>query len=281
MISHGQVIPAGYDSISRGERAWIYLWRVSKQVRLRLKMPVFRQIVLIAGSQRSGTNMLMYALQWSSYTDVIHEFDHRAFVRYEMRPVEVIEALAHRSKAPFFVIKALCELDRLGTLMDQLAPAKTIWCVRNYNDCVRSMIRSFSKFGDQLRRLSLDKASVGWRGRGMSDATQSLLRRLYHPAMNEASAAALMWYYRNILFFEQGLDRDPRVSLFFYEDLVRRPDIEGERIFDFLGLPRWSRWIVRKIRQNSINGLTCEDIEPEVRVLCDALHARFQALRFA
>ncbi len=281
MLDDELPLSAGYDTVTRRERALRVLWRYSKRVREQLRKPMPRQHVLIAGSQRSGTNMLMHVLQWSSYTHVFHESDPRAFERYEMRPTETIVALARHSKAPFFVIKSLCELDRLSELMDQLVPAKTLWCVRNYNDSVRSMTRSFGLFGEQVRRLSLDKAAAGWRGRGMSDATQSLLRRLYHPGLSEASAAALMWYYRNILFFEHGLDRDPRVGLVVYEDLVRQPVIEGERIFEFLGLPGWSPWITRKIHSHSVKDHPCEDIGPDVRALCEALLARFQAARSA
>jgi hypothetical protein len=270
---------AGYDANSAYVRAQRYFWRIGKRVRERLRRRVPREHILVAGSQRSGTNMVMYVMQWCIETQVIHETDSRAFVNYEMRPLNEIQALARRSFARFFVIKSLCELDRLDVLMDGLAPAKTLWIVRNFNDSVRSMTRSFEKFADQLQRLTVDKAGAGWRGRGMSDETQALLRHLYRPDMNEASAAALMWYYRNVLFFERGLDQDPRVSLVFYEDLVKAPNAEFKRVFESLGIPGWTPWITRTIHSHSVQEVPYEAILPEVKSVCEALYERFRAAR--
>jgi len=223
--------------------------------------------------------MLMNMLDWSRYTEAIHETDPRGFARYEMRPLVEIEALARQSNAPFFVIKSLCELDQLGGLMDRLAPAKTLWIVRDFDGSVCSALRSFGNFVEQLRRLAQDRNAGAWRGRGMSDATHALLRRLYHADISEASAAALMWYYRNVLFFERGLDHDSRVCLLFYEDMARQREVESARIFDFLGIPGWSPWICRKIASRSMKNKPCDGIAPEVREVCQGLLARFHAAK--
>ena len=52
---------------------------------------------------------------------------------------------------------------------------------------------------------------AGWRGRGMSDETWQLVRKFDDPNLNEATGAALQWYCRNILDFEQHLENDQRV----------------------------------------------------------------------
>jgi hypothetical protein len=61
--------------------------------------------------------------------------------------------------------------------VDDFAPARTLWIVRAYDDSVNSAVRSFDHFASQVHRLARNKAA-GWRGRGMSDATQGLLREL-------------------------------------------------------------------------------------------------------
>lgn len=278
MLSTKLPYSAGYDAIGCSKRLQRYLWWISKRVRERIRKPVPRLHVLVAGTQRSGTNMVMHALQWSSFTHVIHETDPSTFVDYEMRPLEQVQAVAGRSKAPYFVLKSLCELDQIGELMDGLAPAKTLWIVRDFDGSVRSMVRSFRNFTVQLERLTRDKNGGAWRGRGMSDATQALLGELYHPEMSEASAAALMWYYRNILFFERGLDRDPRVCVVLYENLASQPVTEFAHIFQFLGLRGWSPWITHEIHAHSVKQRPCDDISPEVRALCAELHERFMAV---
>jgi hypothetical protein len=269
----------GLDVRSPRERIERRLWRAWKPLRHRMdgSRPALR--VFVAGMQRSGTNMLMETLEWSDRTDVYHETDARAFDNYEMRPREVIQVLTQRSRAPFFVLKSLCELDRIRALMDDFAPAKTLWIVRAHDDSVNSAVRSFDHFASQVHRLAKDKSAAGWRGRGMSDETQQLLRELDHPQLSETSAAALMWYYRNVLLFEQGLERDPRVKVVRYEDLVGDPAAQLGEIFGFLGIADWSPWISRYIHVKSVGKSPRADIEPRIREVCEGLRTRLEALR--
>jgi hypothetical protein len=233
--------------------------------------------VFVAGMQRSGTNMLMDVLERSRGTEVVHESDARAFDNYEMRPAPMIHQLAATSHAPVFVIKALCELDQLSRLMDEFSPAKTVWLVRDYNDAVSSALVSFSNFARQVGRIADDRDSDGWRGRGMSDATHARVRSLYTPDMDDATAAALIWYLRNVLYFEQQFERDERVLLAHYENLVTQPQLEFPRIFQFLGL-HYTPFVSSQVFASSIRRREPPVIAPPVRELCDALSARFRAL---
>jgi len=269
----------GKDQRSARERLERQLWRGWKSIRHQIGGGKDRQYVFVAGMQRSGTNMLMEILEWSAHTDVYHETDPRAFERYELRPRPVLHALAEKSNAPFIVIKSLCELDQIKELMQEFRPAKTLWILRAFDDSVNSAIRSFGNFARQVHRLAKDRDSDGWRGRGMSDETQSILARLDHPEISEASAAALMWYYRNILFLEQGLDRNPNVKLVYYEDLVRDPQTALQDVMGFLDMPDWSPWLTRYIHAGSIRKSPKADIEPGVRSLCEGLACRFAQLK--
>ena len=261
-------------AVARIERGALLL---AKQARQRMSASAPRLHVLVAGMQRSGTNMLMDVLERSWDTDLYHETDARAFDVYEMRPRPVIHALIARSPAPVFVIKALCELDQLKSLLDEFAPAKSVWMVRDYNDAVSSALVSFRNFSAQVGRIAGDRNADGWRGRGMSDATHALVRSLYTPEMDDASAAALIWYFRNILYFEQGLHHDPRVLLAHYENLVSAPQTAFPRIFDFLELD-YSPFVSRKVFASSIRRRSPPPIAEPVRALCEALSARLRAV---
>ncbi len=270
-------IPAtGRDSRSLPRRIRHALWRHGKAVRQRLLPHPVEQHVFVAGMQRSGTNLLMEVLDASADTRVFHETDPRAFQRYEMRDPSVIRQLAQANAAPVFVIKALCELDRIRLLMETFSPAKTLWMVRDWRDSVSSAIKSFGNFVPQWRRLAQGDAS-DWRGRGMSPATRELLAALYHPDASEAEGAAIMWFYRNVLFFEQLLAADARVRLVFYEDLVRQPAREVADVYAFLGLP-FHAGIAGHIHARSVRHRAPQDIAPAVASLCDELLARFHAL---
>ena len=237
--------------------------------------PSTREFVFVAGMQRSGTNMVMDVLERSFRTDVYHETDPRAFHRFEMRPEPVIHQLAARSHALVVVIKALCELDLLPKLMESFAPARTLWVLRSSDDVVNSATRSFRNFPAQIARLVHDRNSNQWRGRGMSDETHGRLADLYHEGMNEPTAAALTWYYRNILFFENGFDQDGRALLVSYEKLVTEPDTEFKRIFRFLEIP-YSSWISRIVFASSVQRRPPPAIDPGVKELCSDLTQRFQ-----
>lgn len=234
-----------------------------------------KQVVFVAGMQRSGTNMLMDRLERSFLTDVYHESDPRAFDNYRMRDRRVIRRLVAGSRAPTFVIKALCELDSLGELMSEFAPAKTVWIVRDYRDAVRSALNSFGNFTKQVARIAEDRRVDDWRAGGMSEATHGMVQGLWHPEMTEPSAAALIWYFRNVLYFEQGLDRDPRVRVVSYERFVQEPEQECQAVFDFLCLP-YSSEVTRGVFATSIQHKPLPGIEPAVAELCEGLARRFE-----
>lgn len=252
------------------------LWRRYKAVRQRLAPRPVALHVFVAGMQRSGTNLLMDVLDASAATRVFHETDPRAFVRYEMREEAVIRQLAARAPAPVFVVKALCELDRIAALMNAFAPARTLWLVRDWRDSVASAIRSFGNFVPQWRRLAHGDAS-DWRGRGMSAATRELLAALYHDDASEAEGAAIMWFYRNVLFFEQQLAADPRVRVVRYEALVQRPQREVAAVYDFLGLDGFNAAVAARIHARSVRRRSPPDVAPAVAALCDELLARLAA----
>lgn len=253
-----------------------HLYRGYKRIRHAVSRNARHTHVFVAGLQRSGTNMLMEVLEWSPHTDVYHETDRRAFdERYEMRDPVTIRRLSQSSRAPFFVIKALCELDRLGELLDDFMPAKAVWILRHYHDSSQSAVRSFRNFVPQLRRLAQDKTSDAWRGRGMSDVTQAVLRRIAALDPSELDGAAMMWYYRNALFFEQRLDRDPRVALLMYEDWASHPTARLNSLCRFLGLPRCSHFMTRYVHGNAVHRRPPPTLLPEVEEACTQLMGQF------
>ena len=267
----------GHDARSLKTRMRHAIWRRGKILRQRLLPRPVAQHVFVAGMQRSGTNLLMDVLDASADTQVFHETDPRAFERYEMRDLAVIQQLAQRCPAPVFVIKALCELDRIKPLMDRFAPARTLWVVRDWRDSVNSAVKSFGNFVPQWKRLSQGDDS-DWRGRGMSSATRELRAALYRPDASEAEGAAIMWFYRNVLFFEQQLAADPRVQVVFYEDMVQHPMREVAAVYDFLGLRGFNSRIAGRIHARSVKHRSPSDIAPAVMSLCDELLARFRSL---
>jgi len=241
-----------------------------------------QRVAFVAGVQRSGTNMMMDVLERSFETDVYHERDRRAFYNYQMRDVAVIRQLIAQSKAPCFIVKSLCELQNLSRLMDEFKidesrPAKTIWVNRHYFDVVSSMLVSFKNQANQVKRIAEYRNSDGWLSEGLSDETYALIKELVHPGISDASAAALIWYFRGVLFFEQGFDNDPRVQLVQYESLVTEPQLEFARIFDFLGLD-YSERVSNKVFASSVRRRPPPEIGAPIMDLCASLATRFETV---
>lgn len=239
--------------------------------------PAEKRVIFVAGVQRSGTNMLMDALEASPQTSVFHESDPRAYDDYIMRPVETLQTLASRSPAPVIVFKALLELQDLRALLDNFKPSKAVWIVRRFDDMINSHLRKWSGCAQTMARIAEDKNADEWRGAGMSDETHALVRKHTHPAMNDASAVALFWYFRNMLFFDQHLDRDQRVMPLRYETLVADAETEYARVFSFLEMAEPEKAGQRAFA-SSVGKEQTPDIEPAIRALCDSMIERFDAL---
>ncbi len=229
--------------------------------------------VILSGVQRSGTNMFMDVFDKSYETVVYNETNIKAFNNYEMRDYEIIESLRDRSSAPNFVIKALCELHDLNKLLDILSPAKSIWMFRDYNDVVNSMLVSFGNQALQINRFVGNGGSDEWLSRGMSDSTIEILRRFSGEHLDDASAAALQWYMRNVLLFEQNLHTDLRVKVISYDHLVVEPQIKFVEIFEFLGLEYTER-LSASVNARSIRRRETPVIDSEIRAICDGLYQR-------
>ncbi len=236
-----------------------------------------KQTVFVSGMQRSGTNMLMKVLDYSLRAYVYHETDVRAFDNFEMRNVKVIRRLLESSKAPFFIIKTLCELQNISQLTNEFQPAKTIWIVRNYDDVSNSMLASFKKNIVSRIVRAVKQETDEWLAAGMSQQTKQQLEHCVHPGMNEVLAAAAQWYFRNILFFEQNLHDDDKVLLVSYEQLGTQPVSEVQRICKFLGIT-YNKSMSNDIFSGSISRRKKPDINPEVRELCGQLMAQFEPL---
>ena len=263
-------------ALGRANRLW------TKRARQRIAHVFARnnskRLLFVAGIQRSGTNMVMDMLERSRATEVFHERDARAFENYELRDRATVQRLVDESPARFVVFKALCECQDIRDLLNAFPRSQSLWVYRNYEDVVSSHVRKWSGMPNSIAEIAgSDTATAGWRGRGMSASTRAFVKRCQHPDLSNASACALFWYFRNVLFFEQDLDADPRVKLIQYEQLATRPRDSAIALFDFVELPA-ERSAYGFVASRSVGDRReTLDIDPVIREACEALQTRLQA----
>jgi hypothetical protein len=235
-----------------------------------------KQLLFVSGVQRSGTTLLLELLELSPEARVFHEGSRVAFENFMMRDVETIRRLYEKSPATLIALKALHEAHKLPSLLEAAPSAKAIWIYRHYDAVVRSTVRTWPGGRNQIDDVVRDPATGGWRGLGMSASTLATLRRHYRPDIDDYTAQALFWWWRNELVFDLGLAHDARVFILRYESLLRDPPQKIAELCRFAGLePERTMPSIIRGERAAIPELP---IEPSVRALCDAQLAKLDAL---
>ena len=216
--------------------------------------------------------MFMRLLDASYETTVYYENDSRAFDCYAMRPPDVIQELIGRSPSKVVVVKALHEAHRIASLLDRFAPANALWIIRSFEGVVNSSLHHWPGWRNKIDQLIEDRGAADWRGLGMTDQTHSILRAHYRPGLSDASTQALFWYYRHQLFFDQRLERDPRVETVVYEETIGTPHAVTQRIANFLNIKPTAR--MARIAQMQPTPHVPADVSPEIRELCTRMQQR-------
>ena len=231
------------------------------------------QLLFVAGVQRSGTNMLMEALDRNTQTVVFHETNHRLYKDYAIRNLNEIEDLRRKFKKGLITIKCLMESPLLTQLLNQYPSSVGLWPYRHYAPMVRSNLANWVGGRNRIDDIVKDRTAGDWRMRGISDETYTEVCHLYQEGMNDASAIALFWYYRNKVFFDLGADHDNRIQLVNYDQILQKPQETLERVCRFLKLeyhPYMSKGIKPQIHKDR----PTPEIMDSIRERCDALYER-------
>jgi hypothetical protein len=237
--------------------------------------------VFLAGVQRSGTNMITRGLANSPAFEVFNEANKAAFHRYELRPDAVVRSLVDHSRQRYVLLKPLCDSHRIASLLDTLGTqqhGRAIWAWRNVDGRIRSALAHFGTNNlEVLREIATGGGQDRWQARGLSKENRSLIEGFDYSTMTPESAAALFWYVRNSLYFEQSLDDRDDVILASYDAFVAEPRPTMVAVCEFLGL-EYEPAFVRHISARPLRANTPVDIDPTIRTLCRELETKLSAV---
>jgi hypothetical protein len=238
-----------------------------------------RRSLLIFGCQRSGTTMLQQSLlDRSRQVIVLGESDPKLVqpadvdrVRWKS-PAEVAAALA---KLPFelVVAKPLVESHHVAELLDSLPNSRAIWMFRNYLPVASSNLAKFGTANGHSDLVKLLSGQPGdWRAH-CRDEVRDQIQSIVSKGASDLDAAALFWWARNQLYFDQKLWQDPRVRLLRYESVVHNPARCLAELGDFLDISISAGPAERAVRQSAKEQA---QLQPAVEELCAELLDRFR-----
>lgn len=237
--------------------------------------------VWVLGCQRSGTTMMLRIFQRDFRTQVYHE-PSDIFTDMRLRtPAEVNQVLG-ASPATIRVGKPLLDSQRARSLLETYPGSVGIWMFRHYRAVAASHVRTFDN-KSPLRDIEpiISGDSRTWRGESISEETRATVAEYFSESMNPVDAAALHWLARNRLFFEQDLGSNACVVLCSYEELVRAPRRELQRLYSHIGVECPRADLSRGIHQGSLDRgrEVClrDEIEAECQSMWNRLMSRYQS----
>lgn len=259
------------------ELVWIYL---RKAIHLGLaSRPDRRAVLAILGCQRSGTSVMSRVFFRDLDTNVFREKSTLTGGAEGLRyiPFDELNRRMARQRAPLVVFKMLVESQRATEFLAKVDGARIVWLFRNYRDIVSSNLKKFGAWNGvkDLRPFVTGEAD-NWRNQGCSEETRSIIRRHFSETMNPNDAAALFWFARNQLFFEQGLSEQAHSMLVEYEQFVEDPGTWTRAIYRFCGRAYPGDQLVREVKAESVSKGKNVQLSPEIDQLCDGMLRRLQ-----
>jgi hypothetical protein len=154
---------------------------------------------------------------------------------------------------------------------------RAIWAYRDVDGRVRSAL---SKFGanalEAMRATAEGRADGSWQAQGLSPESVELIRSIDWDDASAADGAALLWYVKNLMFFEAGLDRRDDVLPVSYGALVRDPSRTMRAVCGFLDVPWRPSTSAHIDRRSAFTGLAVT-LDPRIRTLCDGMMEQLDA----
>jgi hypothetical protein len=242
-----------------------------------------RRVVLIFGCQRSGTTMLQQTFLDRSWRVLILEEHDRRLVGPGLDPEETTwqeysTVLGRIRRLPFEVVaaKPLVESASATALMDAAGTVRAVWMLRHYPAVARSNV---SRFGIDNPYRDLEpirsRDALDWRYRGATEETCETVTALMNRGLTPLDAAALFWWTRNRLYFDQRLWEDDRIRILRYERACNQPGEVVRSLSGHIGVPLPLGPITSRVRARPLHPDTRE-LDPDVERLCRKLWDSFE-----
>jgi len=225
-----------------------------------------RKIFFITGCQRSGTSVMQRGFERDMNAKIYGEKSKLSSIEgIRLKPLDRVKDELRKDKAQLIVLKPLVESQNILKLLDYFEGSKALWLFRDYKDVAASNLKMFgTRNGINDIRPIVENQGNNWRSEGISENTRNIICQHFSENMNPYDAAVLFWYARNILFFDLGLDVNPRVLMCKYEHLIAKPKEVFQNIYEVLGQPFPGEKITEEIHAGSFRKGKDIEISPAI-----------------
>ena len=232
--------------------------------------------LIILACNRSGKTTLLNVINHSSECLIYTETSKAACKNYRIKSLGTIKFLTTKNREKTVVFETAHDLQYANVLLNLHPLTKVIWLFRNYHDVVNDAVK---RFGNAQKNIML--AIVEGRCNkyinaimeGMKPDTLKLVKRISNKNMSSEDGAALLWYVRNLIYFDLKLYRDPRVLLANYDDLATEPIQYFRWIFDFIACPFYEEY-VKDINASHVRKTPLPLIDSGIELLCNEMMER-------
>ncbi len=234
-----------------------------------------KNLLFVIGCQRSGTTLMTQIFEKDLHVKVYGEFSELSDIdknKIRLNPFEHVKNEIEKNNASSIVLKPLVESQNTNKLLTFFEKSHCLWMFRHYQDVASSNLKHFGlQNGINNLRPIINQEKNNWRSDNISQDTFKLVKSLFSEKMHPHDAAALFWIVRNHLFFELELEKNQRVMMCKYEDLVNEPLKTMESIYSFSDFQFPGKNIVARVHSKSINKGKSISLSPPIKNLCDSM----------
>ncbi len=254
------------------ERAQRRIKRVAKHVVHPFRMARGRATpVFVLGYGRSGTTMLIDALEHDMRIEVYQENDPRIARQFLLEWERLAPAIT-ACQAPVAVMKPILDSFAVKRLLSVHPKARVLWMLRDVDAVVRSALKKFGPgVAESLQRNVNGQPDDSWLARGAPAEALQQLRSLEQGQLATEDWMALVWWIVNRTLIVENLSAESRLTLVRYERLLQSPEETMQQVYDVLGLPvrpASIRWLEAGSPSRKLVSL-----HASVRAMCEALEA--------
>lgn len=225
----------------------------------------------IVGCGRSGTSMLIFHLARTWQVEAYNEDNPAAFHNFRLRDLDTVERLVRDSRAPLTLFKPILSTTLTPSLLQRFPECRVLFVARHYSDVIHSSLRRFGR----ENRLNHVRA---WMAEDFAEfsfapppeGTRCAVSDLYRPDLTPEEGAALYWLFYNRLYFDLGLDAEPRVCLVRYESLVEQPEHHFRAIAKRLGIA-YTPAMAQGVTAAAVGRSAPPTLSPDIQDACDGL----------